>query len=578
VKKLLLVFLVCASFQIQAQGTWTPLKNKTPLSNGSVILSLLMTDGTVLVKTDSIENDGSGQGTRTWAKLTPDSHGSYVNGTWSVLPKMTKDRLYFSSQVMKDGRVVVIGGENGNGTVTGEIYDPVLNTWTLINTPKYTHFLDGNSELLPDGKIIVSEYNGLGFFPTYIYDPVLNVWTTGPSCHGNADEAAWLKLPDYSILFVDMATRHTERYIPALNNWLVEDTVQVSLYDPYGDESGPAYVLPDGRGFFIGSMPVTAFYTPTGDTSKGLWTAGPALPDTGGMPDAAGAMMINGKILLAISHTPDSATHFPKPMSFYEFNYLDNSFTEVASPNGADTLDMRTANTTMLDLPDGTVLLGSQSTSQMFVYTPSGTPLAQGKPTISGISQSGCTFTVTGTLFNGITMGAAYGDDWQMSTNRPIIRLTSDSNVYYVKTMNWNLNGIQTGTQPDTVQFTVPANVPTGGYALVVTANGIASDTLHFNYVKCVTGIDEAPALASALKIYPNPASGQVAVSFTSTTGGPYIVRIADMLGRTVLEESDVSVAGTNMQELNLEGISSGVYLISVQQKSSVSTSKILVR
>ena len=46
---------------------------------------------------------------------------------------MHDSRLYFSSQVLKDGRVFVAGGEYGSATnkQTGEVYDPVANTWTL---------------------------------------------------------------------------------------------------------------------------------------------------------------------------------------------------------------------------------------------------------------------------------------------------------------------------------------------------------------------------------------------------------------------------------------------------------------
>ena len=565
--------------QIYAQGTWTPLNHKTPYTNGGVMEMLLLTDGTVMAKTDSIANNQSGSGT--WSKLTPDNHGSYVNGTWTNLASMSKRRLYFSSQVLRDGRVLIIGGENGNGTSSAEIYDPLINTWTLLFPPlggAGTLYSDGNSEILPDGKVMVSKFYGPGFYRTEVYDPLLNTWTAGVSSHYNSDESAWLKLPDNSILFVGLGSHNSERFIPSLNQWRVDDSVPVSLYDPYGFESGPSFLLPDGRAFFIGSLPNTAYYTPSGDTSKGTWTAGPAIPNSGGIPDGSGAMMVNGKILTAFSPTPDSAHHFTTPSTFYEFDYLTNTFTQILAPDGLDTLKGRTADIMMLDLPDGTILYGNQSSSQCYVYTPDGTPLAAGKPTINNITQSGCTFTITGTLFNGISEGADFGDDWQMTTNRPIIRLQKDSTIYYARCTNWNRTGVQTGTLPDTAEFTVPAGLPSGGYSLVVTANGNASDSIHFNYTACTLGIAEAESLNDNLSAYPNPANDEITVAYKSKVNGNYRIKIVDIIGRIVNEESDKAIAGNNFHQINLNGITSGIYLLSVQQGDAVYYLKIIVK
>ena len=577
-KKLLFIILAFSYTQIHAQGTWTPLNNKIPYINGGVMEMLLLTDGTVMAKTDSIANNQLGTGM--WSKLTPDSQGSYVNGTWSNLATMSKNRLYFSSQVLQDGRVLIIGGENGNGTTTAEIYDPLTNAWTLLHPPGGigTVYLDGNSEILPDGRVLVSRFHGSSFAQTEIYNPVLNTWTGGPTSVGNSDESAWLKLPDNSILFVAMGTRNSERYIPSLNQWRKDDSVPVSLYDPFGYEAGPSFLLPDGRGFFIGSLPYTTYYTPSGDTTKGTWAAGPPIPNGEGVPDGSGAMMVNGKILIAFSPAADSAHHFPTPSTFYEFDYLTNTYTQILAPDGLDTLKGRTADIMMLDLPDGTILYGNQSSSQCYVYTPDGTPLAAGKPTINNITQSGCTFTITGTLFNGISAGVSYGDDWQMTTNRPIIRLQAGTNVYYARCFNWNRTGVQTGTLPDTAEFTMPAGLPSGGYSLVVTANGIASDSVHFNYTACSAGIAEVGVVNDALTAYPNPANDQITIAYKAKTTGNYKIKIVDIIGRTVIEASDIAIAGNNFHEIDLNGINSGSYLLSVQQGASISYLKILVK
>ena len=70
----LMLFLTLG--QTVTAGTWTPVAATAP---GSVSQFLLLTDGTVMAQ------DGGGNG---WFKLTPDIHGSYVNGTWSTLAPM----------------------------------------------------------------------------------------------------------------------------------------------------------------------------------------------------------------------------------------------------------------------------------------------------------------------------------------------------------------------------------------------------------------------------------------------------------------------------------------------------------
>jgi len=457
-----------------AQGTWTPLTNAAPHYNEGEMM--LMTDGTVLAKTSSGGNDGYGN---TWDKLTPDSHGSYVNGTWTTIAAMTNTRLYFSSQVLPDGRLYIAGGEYGPGGSNSEVYNPLTNTWTTPLAPSGVNVIsDANSEILPNGQVLQAMVDAFGTTHNFLWNPATNTYAAGATCLRLDNEAVWVKLPDNSILFADNYGQTTERYIPATNTWINDATMPVDLYDAFGSEAGAAFLLPDGRVFFIGSTPVTAYYTPSGTTAPGTWVAGPAIPGNQGAPDAASAMMVNGKILLAVSPTPTSANHFPSPTQFYEFDYTTNTFTLISAPGGGTSANMGAYITNMVDLPDGTVLYANDGTDQYYTYSSTGSALAAGKPTIAAINPVNCdTFQVTGTLFNGITEGAAYGDDWQMSTNFPIIRITSGTNVYYARSFNWNrIGAVMTGSLPDTTLFALPAGLAYGTYSMQVIANGNASD------------------------------------------------------------------------------------------------------
>src|SRR5690242_4348911 len=105
--------------------TWTPLKNQPAFAASN---PLLLTDGTVIAHNACAPD---------WWRLTPDSQGSYVNGTWSEIASMPSGYgpLYFSSAVLPDGRVIVEGGEynfcNPVWTTLGAIYDPLADSWPL---------------------------------------------------------------------------------------------------------------------------------------------------------------------------------------------------------------------------------------------------------------------------------------------------------------------------------------------------------------------------------------------------------------------------------------------------------------
>ena len=471
-------------------GTWRTITNFAPHYNEGGML--LLTDGSVLVKTSA----GSGYGT-TWDKLTP-VNGNYQNGTWSTIATMNKDRLYFSGQVLPDGRVYVCGGEYGTGGKYGEVYNPKTNSWTMTGTaalgnPFPNVVSDANSELLYNGKVLQASVDESGVNLNYLWDPVANTYSATANCLRVDNEAVWVKLPDSSVLFLDNYSTTSERYIPKTGTWVNDGVSPVNLYDPYGFEAGAGYTLPDGRVFFIGSTPTTAFYTPSGNTSAGTWAAGPALPLNLGAADAASAMMANGKVLIIISPTPTSANHFPSPAYYFEFDYTTNTFTEVTAPGGGDTTSNGCYISNTLDLPDGTVMFVNQGYDQYYQYVPVTAPLAAGKPTIGNISRTNCdSFSIAGTMFNGITEGAAYGDDWQMSTNYPIVRLTSGSSVYYATTYNWNrIGAVCTGSLPDTAIFALPSGMPVGTYSVQVVVNGNPSDYYILN-----TSLAISPATA----------------------------------------------------------------------------------
>src|SRR4051812_38852101 len=181
-------------------GTWTAFTNLAP---GGVGTMMLLSDGSVMAQGSGVSNS--------WYKLTPGTNGSYAtSGTWSALSSMSLERLYYGSNVLKDGRVFLIGGEysgpsgNQNFTNTGEIYDPVANSWTSTADFPLSVFGDDPTMLLDDGKLLCGYISGP---QPSLYAPATNSWTpTGTKIHNSdaSDEETWLKLPDGSVLSYDV--------------------------------------------------------------------------------------------------------------------------------------------------------------------------------------------------------------------------------------------------------------------------------------------------------------------------------------------------------------------------------------
>ncbi len=91
---------------------------------------MLLSDGSIL-----IQNGSNPPPSASFFKLSPQANtGSYVNGTWSSADSMNEARLFFTTVMMPNGNVFGVGGEYPKFTNTAEVYDPVANTWTYVDS------------------------------------------------------------------------------------------------------------------------------------------------------------------------------------------------------------------------------------------------------------------------------------------------------------------------------------------------------------------------------------------------------------------------------------------------------------
>ena len=175
-----------------AAGTWQALATTNPASGPTdTQLALLLSDGTLMIQPEGPDRPGG----NAWYRLTPDATGNYATGTWSALASMNVARWTFSSAMLPDGSVFVLGGDwssAGRLTNTAEIFNPTAGpqgAWTSvapIPTPKTSvslppgttasQFGEGDIEVLGNGDVFAFYFDGTS---TYLYNPSTNTWTTG---------------------------------------------------------------------------------------------------------------------------------------------------------------------------------------------------------------------------------------------------------------------------------------------------------------------------------------------------------------------------------------------------------------
>jgi hypothetical protein len=473
-------------------GAWTPLAHGFP---GSIPdTALLLTDGAVIM------HDGC---TANWYRLTPDANGSYVNGDWSSIAPMPSGYapLYFASQVLSDGRLIVNGGEynscNPAFTNLGAIYDPVQDAWTSAPAPPgWSNIGDAQSVVLPDGRYMLADAIGSAQAIASFSGSTVSWQAVGAGKADGNDEEGWTLLPFGMVMTVDTGRDNHARYSDseifhvATQTWSSGTRTRSRLVDPVSEEIGPALLMPNGKVFQVGASPCAqpqcAAHTGLYTALTGAWAAGPDLPALiDGNQDASdgpAALLPNGHVLIQTS--PSYGFQFNSPSHFFEFD--GKSLTRVSEPASAPYIASFEGR--MLVLPTGQVLWSSDQ-GDVEVYTSPGVASARWTPTISSwpaiVARGGSGYVVAGTLFNGMSQGAAYGDDAQSATNYPLVRIVNNKSrhVCFARTHDHSSMGISRPGDPGSTHFDVPAGAPPtgarpcepGASKLQVIVNGVPS-------------------------------------------------------------------------------------------------------
>ncbi len=220
---------------------------KAPATFGTMIL---LSDGSIMVL--------NGDDSKHWMKLSPDHAGSYANGNLKDIAPMSIGRLYFASEVLPDGRLWVLGGEYTGPYLTrtdipsGEIYDPVANSWSPI-APYPDQTGCGSETIASDVTLVSGKKDVKDIFSTYRMQAGWTVTGTG--------------IPAGStIVSVDSDKKVTISKASTTGGAVKDVLFTGPVSGCYG--AVPAILLPGGRKVLVGDLINSSTYVYSVDTDS----------------------------------------------------------------------------------------------------------------------------------------------------------------------------------------------------------------------------------------------------------------------------------------------------------------------
>ena len=471
----LIALLVCSGVAITQEpftaGHWTRVAVNPPTGVSHI---QLLTDGSVLALNSGCHLTGN------WFRLVPDSTGSYIHGKWvsgGTLPA-GYNPLYFASAVLPSGNLILMGGEydgcNAVWSTKGAFYSVRTNHWSVVTAPLgWTTIGDAQSVVLPTGKFMLANCCTKEEAIASISGTTVTWTPTGTGKADVNDEEGWTLLPSGNVLTVDANNtanlKNSEKYTTSTGTWASAGSTMVQLDDTStatnSHELGPMVLRPNGTVIAAGATTNNAVY----NIATHTWSAAPKFGGNLDAADAPAALLPDGNVLF-----DTSPGIFKTGTKFFEWDGA--AFNPVPGPPNASADSSYYGS--MVVLPTGQILFTDFS-SDVEVYTPSGSPCTGCAPFItsvaSSLSHGSFNNVVTGHRFNGMSEGASYGDDSQSATNFPLVRIKDAlGKVVYCRTHGFSV-GVATGTKSVSTQFDIPSTISLGPATLKVVANGIAS-------------------------------------------------------------------------------------------------------
>lgn len=213
------------------------------------------------------------------------------------------------------------------------------------------------------------------------------------------------------------------------------------------------------------------------------------------------------------------------------------------------------------------------ATSYSWIFT-GGTPSTSSAPSVIVTYNTPGNYSTLLTVVQGVSFDNSNGAVTVNALPSPVITLTGSDlgTTLPYTTYQWNLNGSPiVGATNST--FTIVTN---GAYTVDVTdANGCTNTSAVTN---TNVGVEEAVSFDD-LMVYPNPAEGFTTVSFDASSNGALNISVVDLNGRVVRTMNNMEYnPGKNIFQLDVQGISTGMYVLNIQTGNTYKTHKLIIK
>ena len=278
-----------------------------------------------------------------------------ATGSFSQSGSLAHPRIGHTATRLSDGRVLVIGGADGN--VPAELWDPATGSFQVSGMP--TVMRTGHTATaLPDGRVLVAGgYGGEGMIAhAELWDPVTGTFTANGTLHEVRSHHSATLLPDGRVLLVagdsDLVFRDSaELWDPATESFASTGSLDQARW------WHTATLLPDGAVLIVGGLgwdegPLALATTERWDPATGEFD--PAVPLAAGRAWHAAAPLSSGQVLV-VGGARVTETEPPGYVAVDSAELLDSS-TSRSVPAG-NLAEARAAGHTATPLLDGRVLV-----------------------------------------------------------------------------------------------------------------------------------------------------------------------------------------------------------------------------
>ena len=236
-------------------------------------------------------------------------------GTFVRTGSLTALRWGHTATLLKDGRVLIAGGQGGSSFLvtsilaTAELYDPSTGTFTSTGSMTAARYSQA-ATLLADGRVLITGGEGPGPGPRFssgltsaeLYDPKTGTFTATGTMSAPHPSATLNLLSSGKVLVTGGTS--AEIYDPK--------TGFFAPAGPVNEASGGAVLLKDGR-VFIPGYDSGSVYEITGDSLKLVASVPGTLRS-----DHTTTLLANGKVLIAGGQTGEDQPPRESEASLYD--------------------------------------------------------------------------------------------------------------------------------------------------------------------------------------------------------------------------------------------------------------------